>query len=108
MKRIFLSIPTSEDPKHNREKADLLKGMLSRKGWGVVSPYDMYFGKNPTREDIITMRLRAMLDCDAVFICHLNSCLECDIEEKAAYSARRYATTRLEDIIYENKCNRQE
>lgn len=108
MKRIFLSIPTSEDPRRNREKADLLKGMLSRKGWDVVSPYEIYFGRNPTREDIIATRLRAMLDCDAVFICQFNSSLECDIEEKAACAARRYATTRIEDIIYENKYDRQE
>lgn len=68
--RIYLSIPISgKDLTAQREKADLIKAKLSREGHTVVSPFDIYAGKNPTYADYICYDLRAMMDCDAVYFC---------------------------------------
>ncbi|MDE7345363.1 MAG: DUF4406 domain-containing protein [Muribaculaceae bacterium] len=62
-------MPISADPIKAREKADLIKAKLSREGNEVVSPFDVYAGKEPTYEDYICYDLRAMLDCDAILFC---------------------------------------
>ena len=67
--KIYISLPISADPIKAREKADLIKAKLSREGYDVVSPFDVYAGKNPTYEDYICYDLRAMLDCDAILFC---------------------------------------
>lgn len=69
-RKIYISIPISgHDDKKQREKADLLKGRLSREGFRVVSPFDINAGKNPTYYDHICYDLRALSDCDAAYFC---------------------------------------
>ena len=67
--RIYISVPISGQEQKAREKADLIKAKLSREGYDVVSPFDVYAGKKPTYEDYICYDLRAMLDCDAILFC---------------------------------------
>ncbi|MDE7180084.1 MAG: DUF4406 domain-containing protein, partial [Muribaculaceae bacterium] len=68
--RIYISLPiTGLDIKKVREKADLVKAKLSREGYDVVSPFDVYAGKNPAYEDYICYDLLAMLGCDAILFC---------------------------------------
>lgn len=68
--KIYISIPISG---HNvdevREHADLVKAMLSRAGHTVVNPFDIYAGKTPSYADYLCCDLRALADCDAIFLC---------------------------------------
>lgn len=84
--RIYISIPISGlDQNKVREKADLIKAKLSREGYDVVSPFDVYAGKKPTYEDYICYDLLAMLGCDAIYFCEgwEKSC-GCGIEHDVA------------------------
>lgn len=67
--KIYISIPITGKERTARERADLVKAALSRKGYEPVSPFDIYAGKDPAYEDHICCDLRAMLDCDAAFFC---------------------------------------
>lgn len=68
--KIYISLPISGLPEGKaKEKADLIKAALSRKGADPVSPFDVYSGHKPTYEDFICHDLRAMLDCDAIYFC---------------------------------------
>lgn len=67
---IYISLPiTGHDEQKQREKADLVKAMLSRTGHKPVSPFDIYTGKNPKYEDYLCCDLRALADCDAIYLC---------------------------------------
>lgn len=83
--KIYISIPiTGRDENKVREEADNIKAALSRQGHEVVSPFDIYAGKNPTYEDYICYDLRAMLDCDAILFCQgwsdsCGCCIEHDV-----------------------------
>lgn len=90
--KIYISIPISGlDLKEVRQKADMIKAKLSREGHTPVSPFDIYAGKNPTYEDYITSDLRALLDCDAIYLCEgwTMSC-GCCIEHDAALNFHRF------------------
>ena len=68
--KIYISIPISgHDEKEQREHADLIKATLSRAGHTPVNPFDIYAGKNPTYADYLCADLRALADCDAIFLC---------------------------------------
>lgn len=68
--RIYISIPISNcDEKKQREKADKIKTMLSKKGFEVINPFDVYCGSSPTYFDYICCDLRELADCDAIFLC---------------------------------------
>lgn len=84
-----------------RAKADLLKAALSRKGYDVISPFDIYAGHKPTYEDYICYDLRAMLDCDSIFFCAgwQDSC-GCNIEHDVAMRYKTYGKRDFK-IIYE-------
>lgn len=78
---IYISIPISGHEAEARERADIMKATLSRAGHSVVTPFDVYAGKNPSYEDYICYDLRAMLSCEAVFFCKgWEDSLGCNIE----------------------------
>ena len=83
--KIFISVPISGQEQKAREKVDLIKAKLSREGYEVVLPFDVYAGKNPQYEDYICCDLRAMLDCNAIYLCKgwEKSC-GCNIEHDVA------------------------
>lgn len=65
-----MSVPiTGHNEKDVREHADLIKASLSRAGHEVVNPFEIYAGKNPTYADYLCSDLRALADCDAIFLC---------------------------------------
>lgn len=67
---IYISLPiTGQDDKKVREKADLVKAALSRAGHKVVTPFEVYAGKNPVYKDHIAFDIRTLLDCDAIYLC---------------------------------------
>lgn len=69
-KRIYISIPISgHDLTRQREKADRIKIKLSKDGYEVVNPFDIYSGDNPTYFDHICNDLRALADCDGAYFC---------------------------------------
>lgn len=68
--RIYISLPISNcDEKAQREKADKIKMALSRKGHQVVNPFEIYAGENPKYIDYLLADLRALNDCDAIYLC---------------------------------------
>lgn len=100
--KIYISIPITGFPvKEVREKADRVKGMLSREGWDVVSPFDIYAGKNPTYADYMSADIRALMDCDAIYMCKgwAKSC-GCSIEIATARALKEYNKKSF-TIIYE-------
>ncbi len=84
--KVYISIPISGyDVGEVQEHADIVKSHLSRKGYTVISPFEIYAGKNPTYTDHILANLEKLFECDAVYIC--NSWREskgCRIEHKVA------------------------
>lgn len=68
--KIYLSVPiTGHNEKEVREHADLIKATLSRAGHDVVNPFEIYAGMKPTYADYLCSDLRALADCDAIFLC---------------------------------------
>lgn len=68
--KVYISIPiTDKDEQKQREHADLTKAMLSRAGHTPISPFDIYAGKNPKYADYLCYDLRALADCDAIYLC---------------------------------------
>lgn len=68
--KIYISIPiTGHNEARQRQHADLVKAALSRAGHKPVNPFEIYPGKNPTYADHLCCDLRALADCDAIFLC---------------------------------------
>ncbi len=67
--KIYISLPITGDEEQARRKADLLKHTLSRKGYQVITPFEVYAGDNPAYDDYICADLRQMLTCDAILFC---------------------------------------
>lgn len=102
-KRIYISIPiTGHAPARAREKADRVKGALSRRGWMPVSPFEIYAGRNPTYTDHICHDLRALMGCDAVYFCEgwERSC-GCNIEHDVVMRLKAHGRKEME-VMYED------
>lgn len=68
--KVYISLPISnKDEVEAREHADLTKAMLGRAGHDPVNPFDIYCGKNPSYADYLCSDLRALADCDAIYLC---------------------------------------
>lgn len=68
--KVYISIPISgHDEKKVREHADRIKAALSRAGHRPVNPFDIYVGHAPTYVEFLCADLRALADCDAIFLC---------------------------------------
>ena len=90
--KIYISLPiTGMNQQKVRERADLIKAKLSREGYEVVSPFDVYAGENPKYEDYICYDLLAMLGCDGIIFCKgwRFSC-GCNIEHDVAMRFKAY------------------
>ena len=76
---IYISLPISGREKEAREKADRVRAMLSSKGLTPVNPFEIYTGEGAEYFDHICYDLRALADCEAVFLCegweHSKGCL---------------------------------
>lgn len=83
---IYISLPISgRDPEEARQEADSVKHALSRQGYRPVSPFDIWHGKHPQYADYICNGLRALADCEAIFMCQgWNGSRGCRIEHKFA------------------------
>ena len=69
--KVYISIPISGyDVREVQEHADIVKSHLSWKGYTVISPFEIYAGKNPTYTDRILANLEKLFECDAVYICN--------------------------------------
>lgn len=84
--KIYISLPISgRNENKARQLADLTKAALSRMGWLPVSPFDIYAGRNPEYADYLRADLRALADCDAIFLCKgWENSRGCRIEESFA------------------------
>lgn len=84
-KRIYISLPITGQEAESRKKADMIKASLSRLGYIVVNPFDIYCGKNPTYADYLCSDLRALADCDIIYLCKdWEQSRGCRIEHKFA------------------------
>ena len=99
--RLYISLPISGVENQAREKTDKLKIALSKQGYEVVSPFDIYAGKNPKYEDHICYDLRAMIDCDIVYFCQgwEQSC-GCGIEHDVVMRFKAYGKKDFK-VMYE-------
>lgn len=99
--KIYISLPITGHERKAREKADMMKAQLSRKGHTPVSPFDIYAGKRPDYADYICFDLRAMLGCDAILFCDgwEKSC-GCQIEHDVAMRFKAYGRKDF-TIMYE-------
>ena len=69
--KVYISIPISGDDVGEVQKyADIVKAYLSRKGYTVISPFEIFAGKKPTYTDHILANLAKLLECDAVYFCN--------------------------------------
>lgn len=66
---IYISLPITGREIHARQHADLVKAMLSRAGHKPINPFEIYCGKNPEYADHLCADLRALADCDAIYLC---------------------------------------
>lgn len=80
--KVYISLPISgRDIDEARRQADLAAAQLSRMGHRPVNPFNIYAGKNPTYADHLCCDLRALMDCDAIYLCEGWECSRgCDIE----------------------------
>lgn len=68
--KVYISLPiTGREVSEARQHADLVKAALSRQGHTVISPFEVYAGKNPDYYDYICADLRVLADCDAIMMC---------------------------------------
>ena len=89
--KIYVSLPISGQEAKAREKAALVKSALSKKGYNVITPFDIYAGKNPTYEDHLCFDLRVMLDCEAVYFCQgWDKSCGCGIEHDTVMRMKAY------------------
>lgn len=107
MKRIYISIPMAgHDLARQRQKADMVKAKLSRSGWTPVNPFEIYAGDNPSYEDYMAADIRALLECDAIYMCEgWESSVGCSIEHAVA---REYSRRRQMKFIYENNTEHEQ
>lgn len=67
--KIYISLPISGRENEAREKADAIRLMLSKRGHQPVNPFEIYNGRDAGYFDYLCHDLRALADCDAVFLC---------------------------------------
>ncbi len=84
--KVYISLPISgRGIDKAREHADMVAAQLSRRGHTPVNPFAIYAGKNPTYADHLCSDLRALMDCDAIYLCEgWHSSRGCRIEAKVA------------------------
>lgn len=93
--KIYISLPITGREAEARHHADIVKAALSRAGHEVVNPFEIFVGKNPTYADYLCVDLRALAECDAIFLCNgWQSSRGCRIE-------RNFADEFHKQIIYE-------
>lgn len=95
---VYVSIPISgHDEAEVREHASKVKEMLERSRHKVVTPFDVNPGENPEYVDYLVCDLRALADCDAIFLCkEWQFSKGCRIE-------RNFADEFGKQIMYENQ-----
>lgn len=101
-KKIYISIPISGFPLQEvREKADLVKHMLSRRGYDPVNPLEIYVGADPEYADYICSDLHALMGCDGIYFCRgwERSC-GCNIEHDVVMRLKAHGRKEFE-VMYE-------
>lgn len=100
--KIYISIPITGQKEKAREKADLIKAMLSKQGHEVVNPFDIHAGKDPKYEDHLCYDMLAMLSCDAVYFCDgWDQSLGCNIEHDVVMRYKAFERKNFR-VMYEN------
>lgn len=84
--RIYISLPITAREKEAREKADRVKTMLSKMGWEVINPFEIYHSHGSSYGQIIGVDIATLIEyCDAIFLCrNWNNSHGCRIEHFVA------------------------
>lgn len=100
--RVYISLPMSGNGDEAREKADIIKATLSRAGHVAVNPFDIYVGRDAEYPDRLCAGLRALCDCDAIFLCEgWQFSRGCRIERVLAEEFRK-------QVMYETRTNAED
>lgn len=68
--KIYISLPITGKEKEAREKADKVKTMLSKMGWEVINPFEIYVGASASYGQHLGADVTALIDhADAIFLC---------------------------------------
>lgn len=68
--KVYISLPISGREKEAREKADLVKTALSKRGYEVINPFEICHGKDASYGRMMGNDVTAIIDhADAVYFC---------------------------------------
>lgn len=67
--KIYISTPADSKSKKIREHVDNLTIQLRKMGYEVVNPLDIYVEKDAKTSDLLSAGIRALMDCDTIFLC---------------------------------------
>lgn len=100
--KIYISIPISgQNEQVQRLTASLTERMLRAQGWEPVNPFRIYAGEHPDYWDHICYDLRALADCEAIYMCSgWERSLGCSIEHDFALRCAKMGK-KVYKIIYE-------
>lgn len=107
MKTIYISLPIDgSDTARLRQRADLIKGALSRQGYRPICILDNFSGKNPTYADRVADAVRMLLTSDGVFFPtgwegHMQCQFEHDLALRSKSFIGRDPNARDFKILYE-------
>lgn len=67
---IYISLPITGKEKDAREKADRVKTMLSKMGWEVINPFEIYHSPDASYGQMLGADIATLIEyCNAIFLC---------------------------------------
>lgn len=68
--KIYISLPITGRETEAREKADRVKTMLSKMGWDVINPFEIYHSPDASYGQMLGADIATLIEyCDAIFLC---------------------------------------
>ena len=95
--RIYISIPiTGHDIDEVKERADILKQIISSDSNEVITPFDVCADKDKPYSHFMGRDIEALLDCDAIFMAEgWQSSKGCNLEHHAALLYDKHVFTEI-------------
>lgn len=99
--RIYISLPISgHDPERSRERAEIAKAMVERKGHTAVTPFEVCPDPGLSYAEYIGRDITALLRCDGIFqLAGWSLSKGCQIEWRAAQTFGKKIYTHISQIM---------